>query len=643
MIFIDSLTLKSCLLAYRILRVQKVSSEKKCIHVLDRINNSFKSWLLQKGMRLWSIDVQEAKFYAGHLRTRDGKNIWIAAQNALGKIAFDAVEKSLAGSKLLSALNLEWGQNTILLYLVKYFFRVAGYEGHHTIFKILVADALSRDKKGEKPHLVLGLPKGFTPDLFKDIGNDLNLSTYSITEWSIRKTRLSVLLLITFVSLKRFLKRVANMFQLKPELGDVTTPALLLLQEDDLSIDRSYRGQPHWLFKDDPPPAFRTLVLETNRKLYNEPDRDELERFGVYSVPKETMYCYSEKHAVQKKIKRALGALMYQSVFGSRSFVSIALQLSLLFMKTSLLATFCNGQNVKAFMTCENYHRDADAMNLIGFRMDIHTLSYQYSNMSEIGPIMITTADIMCTFSTLFHDRWSNNSIQPKSFVNVGYPFDSSFSLVVERSRALREQLMNKGVKFIICYFDESVQRKDGKYGLINKEDHYNEILPLLKEIIYEKDIALITKPQFQINALTALFPNDQYIKQAIQTGRFLELHHGKHRNNILPAEAALASDMVIGHVVGATAGLEAALTGKRCVLLNPYEMKGANIDIFKCADILYEDIDSALKAIAAYRNGDEKYRNLGDWSTIIEQFDPFCDGKSSTRLRNFIETKILV
>ena len=81
-------------------------------------------------------------------------------------------------------------------------------------------------------------------------------------------------------------------------------------------------------------------------------------------------------------------------------------------------------------MTCENYFLDADAMNLIGPKMGIQTFSYQYSNMSEIGPIMMSTADTLFTFSELFHKRFSNNSIKPNSFYDIGYPYDSSFSLV---------------------------------------------------------------------------------------------------------------------------------------------------------------------------------------------------------------------
>ena len=88
-------------------------------------------------------------------------------------------------------------------------------------------------------------------------------------------------------------------------------------------------------------------------------------------------------------------------------------------------------------MTCENYYVDADAMNLIARHMNIHTFSYQYSNMSKMNSTMMTTADTLFTFSDQFHGRWRKNGIGPKAFVNIGYVFDSSFSLMSDRALTL--------------------------------------------------------------------------------------------------------------------------------------------------------------------------------------------------------------
>jgi hypothetical protein len=255
---------------------------------------------------------------------------------------------------------------------------------------------------------------------------------------------------------------------------------------------------------------------------------------------------------------------------------------------------------------------------------------------------MMTTADSMFTFSPLSHERWSKNGIQPKSFIDIGYLFDSSFDLVEERATELRKRLMNNSSQFIICYFDESVQSEDSKYGIIGIEHHYEEILNIAKLVIEDPSTAVIIKTQFRKNTPAVMFKDDKIIESAKATGRFVELFHGKHRNIVFPAEAAMAADLVIGHCVGSTAGLEAALSGSRCILLNPYEMQGSNIEIFKQADILYDNMDSALSAISLFREGKSEYRDLGDWSSIINLFDAFQDRQSAVRLREILEEKIL-
>ena len=617
---------------WRLFRDWDQPQQEKSINVLDAIPKNIKNRLLIKGLWLCGIKVQEAEFYAGHLRTREGLNVWTASEKALNQIAYNAAEACLKKSKFLTKVNENWGRNTIQLNLVKYFVAVTRYGGHQTILKILVADVLSCSKGYEKNHLLLCLPSYFTTSLFDDIRGHLELHTYSLRKWSLRNTRLSVLMLIAYVGLKHLQKY----FQCKPKFGDVDTPALLLSQEDDLSLDRSYRGQPHWLFKDNPPPDFRTLILETGNHQVD--GKDEMERFGVYTVPKRLLYYKSTNLLVKKKIYSAILVLLYQSVFGSQKSQEIYFHLAHLFIKAYMLAGLCHSQNVKAYMTCENYFQEADAMNLIGPQMGIHTLSYQYSNLPWVTPLMQTTADTMCTFSKIFQERWEVSKFKPKSYVNIGYLFDSSFQLVKERAHLHREEMEKYGANFIIGYYDESIQSREDKYGIIHEDDHYLEISNLMNFVINNNDIAVIIKSQFNRNSPRIMYDNDSYMKQAVKTNRFLDLHKGVNRNICFPAEAAMAADIVIGHVIGATAGLEAALTGKRCILLNPYNMLGRNIEIFKKCDILYDSIGSALNAIKEFRNGNIKYMGLGDWSPIIDLFDPFRDGKSAKRLRLTLE-----
>ena len=59
-------------------------------------------------MHICGVTISEAEFYAGHLCTKNGENVWIRAERALYKIAYIAAKRSLEKSKLFYELNEAW-------------------------------------------------------------------------------------------------------------------------------------------------------------------------------------------------------------------------------------------------------------------------------------------------------------------------------------------------------------------------------------------------------------------------------------------------------------------------------------------------------------------------------------------------------
>jgi len=589
-------------------------------------------------MRLCKFQIEEVEFSPGNLKTPQGENVWTAALDLAAEIAFKQAEVCLAESKTLRGLNKEWGRNAIQLFIAEQIFHAIEYSGNRTVLKILVADSLSRDAGSTQAHLIFGIPAIVSQESIAKVKNSLEWHTFQLQEWAGLINRAFIVLAISAVGCKRFIKRVFCGFWSKTTFGDPKTPALLLLQEDDLSMDRSYRGQPHWIFRGSPPPAFRSLILETGTLKRQSVNHEEFEKHNIFSVTRRGLHNQVGNHPAQRKVDSALRAIIRCGFFGDRLTAIYSAQLVRLLLNARLLAGFCVEQNVKAFMACENYLREAHAMNLIGPTLGVRTISYQYSNIPYANPGIMTSAEKMCTFSPLFHNRWRNNNLGPLEFHDIGYLFDGAFKLLRKRANRHKEQLTKEGVKFIVAYFDESVQKKHYKYSLTNRADHLQEVRALAGLVLNDHKCAVIAKSQFVRCTPSVLHHDERMLQKAISVGRFVELVHGSHRNSVFPAEAALAADIVIGHVVGATAALEAALVGTRCILLNPYYMKGPNIDIFEEADILYEDIHAALDAINGYRQGQSKFDRLGLWDDIINRFDPYRDGQSAMRLRECLE-----
>ncbi|MEO7774999.1 MAG: hypothetical protein ABIT36_01220, partial [Steroidobacteraceae bacterium] len=189
---------------------------------------------------------------------------------------------------------------------------------------------------------------------------------------------------------------------------------------------------------------------------------------------------------------------------------------------------------------------------------------------------------------------------------------------------------------FVLCYFDESVQHD--RWGCLHADDHRAELAALASLLLEDPSVALVVKSQFERNSPSRLYAGDALFERARATGRYVELCVGSHRNIVFPAEAALSADLCIGHLIGATASLEAALAGVCSVLLNPTGLRTDWDSIYARADIVYPSMQALLEAIVAARRGGTTHASLGDWSTILPEFDGFRDGRAAQRLRELIE-----
>ncbi|MFQ5685284.1 MAG: hypothetical protein ACE5GV_01355 [Candidatus Scalindua sp.] len=660
-IYCDRLAIGACIRAVQLCwRKLFVRPEACCIKVLDPLSDHGWPALLRVIMQCIGFQIDEIKFSIGHLRMPDGQAVYTVARSLSIDLAFRAAERIIMCSRYMGQINLEYGSNTILMHVAK----SLEFPALQLALRIVAAKALVRGENDNNVCLVIQRLSSFPPNLVRKINPDFNINFYrsGIYQFSgvsfyssgsfelLKYNRFSVLFFLLFSklietgwTLKEFFRRSSSSQELF-NVSEISLPSLLLLQEDDISLDRSYRTQPHWLFKEDGKPPFRTIIIQKGSMGRMTVNIESLREKGITLISKKNMYLltrrYRSSHPVQNSLHKFMRKCVLLSIFGSSTEVGVAFMVANLLYSANCLAFFCKRSNVRAFMTCENYMKEADAMQIIALALGITTVSYQYSNMGRIGPLMKTTADVMLTFSSLYHQLWIKNSIAPKKFVNIGYTFDTSFRSVSERASAHRSQLIDSGVEFIICYFDEN--HSNNKYHLINEQGHCSELLALLRFVLDDKSLGLVVKTQFQRNSPQNLEAIADVYSATKATGRYLELDYGCHRNIVFPAEASLVADITIGHAVGATASLEAALTGVRSIILNPYGIKGENDALYDQTDIVYPSMATALKAIRSFRSNPSDHTGLGDWSKIIDQFDPFRDGNAGHRMRSFLEKIVL-
>jgi hypothetical protein len=519
-----------------------------------------------------------------------------------------------------------------------------GNDAAQWLLRRYAADTLFRQSGERDAVVILEEPDVVLPCLYTDPASGLKIELYRPSAARSLRQRVYPYLWLIRQQYRKFLWRLENLRAKEAarfDRGD-DNPALLLLQEDDLLPDRSYRTQPHWLDPEDPPLPFPTFIIQPE---WNEMTPACVEMnpgSGIRNLPLRTWSLFrgtKEAQPLRKLLCREKRACLARSFAGPGSESPALFPLVRLMDTAADLVAFCSEKGIRTFMTCENYFTAADAMQVIAGPLGIRTVSYQYSNMSRVGPSMMTTADTMVTFSPLYHERWTHPAIAPRQFHDTGYLYDGAFKRLRERAEMHRQSLMNSGARFILCFFDENAFR--GKYELVLREDLVEEIRTLLTLIVNDPSWGLVIKSQFQRHSPTR-FPELAELRAAAgSTGRYSELTHGTVRNIVFPAEAALVADVAVGHAVGATAALESALSGTRTILLNPYGMKTENDRLYEQADIVYSSLDSALAAIREYRAGKPERAGLGDWSPVLQAFDPFLDGGAAGRLRSFLEKEM--
>lgn len=420
-----------------------------------------------------------------------------------------------------------------------------------------------------------------------------------------------------------------------------------MLQEDNIRADRSLRGQPHWVNVTNPTEMFDTYVVEL-RKLRASifsiaEDESQLSKAAVTILS--TSAFRSAVHAMRNdktlvRVRRDRRTAI-RAVFRARGFANkfFLLRVASLLRQAELMGALSLWLNARVFLIRETYYPFADAMQLVAPDLNVTTIAYQYSNMGTVSPPMISTADKFLIFSAMYKALYQTEGIAPQEFLTAGYLYDGVAGLVREKATKHRAALGRAGAKFIVCYFDESVQHD--RWGMVSKDDHLEELHALAKAVLSDPTFGVVVKSQFIRNSPSQLYPKDDLIQAAKATGCYLELMKGVHRNDIYPTEAALVADLCIGHKFGATAALEAAIAGVRTVLLDAYGTKTLWDAVYSQADIEYETMDSLMGAIVAYRAGSEAEQTLGDWTPILQFFDPYRDGKSVYRLRTVLETAI--
>jgi hypothetical protein len=614
MVCLDRISIWSCI---KIL----FSSEKSVIVLEDYKKNSIIIFIFG----LFGIGFNQAKFFAGHLKSYNGDSVPFAALKIANlectRISRNHIKRIDNIDFLYEFLN----KDALILHYSKKILP----EINRFMLNIKVAESLGLEKKIMIRSSILVS----SDDIYKIIKNN-NIEIYRDYSYIIYQF-IETLAIMFFKGYFRIMIKKTKL--LDPCFSNKSNSSILTLKTNTLRLDKSYRGQPYWRSDNGKLKNIPIYILsDRSIEKYEEQNLMEQNIFQVNAVLLGSVRGKLKSNEHIKKLRLARTKI-YRKVRLSNVYTILRLLITL--RGVEIITELILHLNVKIFVNEEPYIDNADYIEMIAKSLGVKTLGYQYSNLGNCSTPMISTSDYFFVFSKNYKEIFVNDGIGPKEIISNGYPYDINNKEILKRSKILREKLGINGAKFIICYFDERVDHD--KWGVTNNISHYKELRELIEFVCHSKDIGLIIKSQFSRYSPSNWYPSDPLIMDAIDTGRYVELVLGEigKRNDIFPSEAAHASDFCISQKFGATAALESALCGKKVALLNSKSYHTAFDDFYEKADIVRESMSDVIASIKSMRNLNHGYENykFGNWSSVLRDFND--ENNSEAYLR--IEDKI--
>ena len=263
------------------------------------------------------------------------------------------------------------------------------------------------------------------------------------------------------------------------------------------------------------------------------------------------------------------------------------------------------------------------------------SVGYQRSSDLFASVMRATAADVHFAFAPAWAELARNSRSSIPQLVANGYVHDRAFSLARTKSTQLRDGLQNQGVRFIICFFDESSsddQRRGATHSF--RAENYRF---LLDKLFKDPELGLVFKPKKPSTLRRRLGKVSDLLDQALETGRCHLYAEGVAATEVLPCEASLVADVTIGMMSGGTAAMESALAGSRTLILDREFLTFHPLYELGEGRVVFRDWETLWDALTAYREDPRPTSGFGDWSAMLDNLDPFRDGKAAQRMGEYI------
>lgn len=570
--------------------------------------------LFWKGLlRTKGLKCSVSQFFVGHLKTKAGESLYLAARRAANlnaeKVAALIVSKEISGSGIFENVPSEYLLRHIARRLV------------HQLERFLLMMEVAKQRSDICNAVYLHDRFVFELNDVAHLVDGVHLQQISTSASTLLATCTEIskeLLIAGYYFLFRFLMQVFPKISLD-RLGSI--PSVLMTHDDTLRLGNDYRTQLFWVKESDLGTKY-TLNILSSRHSDAGIDTSVIPYLGstiflrslskVLGVDRNS-YRHKVPAVFRKHWRFSLCRSILLTDHSQRSFFLI---LARYFRSAQVFASFCIDQNVKVFVSSENYSLQSDAIHLVCKALRLEAVSWQYSHLQYFNVVLAPISGSYVLFSTQYRKVLESPLGRAVKYMEGAPLLVKPSMALLQRADNLKATLRKRGATTIVCYFDESIQ--NDRWGLVHPKDHERELQILASLVAENPNFAVVIKPQFVRNSPTQLYGSQSWFKDALETGRFMELMKGEHRNDVLTIEAALVSDLVISHKFGGTAALESAAVGTRAVLVDAYGSTSIFDAPYSKGQIVHPSVESVLNSLKGTDQGHSTLGEVDDWSCVL-------------------------
>lgn len=306
-------------------------------------------------------------------------------------------------------------------------------------------------------------------------------------------------------------------------------------------------------------------------------------------------------------------------------------------LEKNIWAQLLKDHGVKAYVTWHKYSEEHCVINAAINDIDGAMLMYQRSYEGNPSPETRMCADVMFGFSNHSATVEALSGSDISYLVVTGYLGDHRFPLVREAAGKVRNQLVAKGCKYVVAFFDEN-SLADSRWwnGHEIPQHQYNF---LLTKLLSNSELGLVLKPKNPRTLHERLGPVSHLLDDALKTGRCYLYDQGDVQGAVTPAQAALSADVAIhSSVAAATAGVEAVLAGVPTVffddenfIISPFYTIGKGRNVFNSWDDMWNSLENFFQNKA-------EDKMFGRFPEMMDHFDPFRDSRAAERMGTFLQ-----